>query len=105
MSHHGKQFARKGLQIARRARSRRHDEMDGVQIRRSPALGRRHPAVLSANAAAHESVVSPRLINTHAASNDDRAAATPNDIRDPGWVMVAGMAVFFVVTAIIMALT
>jgi hypothetical protein len=105
MSHHRKQIAGEDLQIARRARSRRHDKIGKVQILRSPALDHRHPAVLSAKAAARASIASPRLVNTHAASNDDRAAETLNDIRDPGWVMVAGMAVFFAVTAIIIALT
>jgi hypothetical protein len=40
----------------------------------------------------------------HAAANDRTAATNPYDIHNPLWVIVIGMACFFGVTALIIAL-
>ena len=102
---HMEEVAAADRRFAHRGESHRQGGVDGAQTMRSLALTSRQPVELAPESTAEAFVASSPRAGTHARPNEDTAATTLEEVSDPGWVIVAGMAVFFAVAAGMIAMS
>lgn len=102
---HMEQVAAADRRFAHRGESHRQGGLDGTQTMGSPAPTSRQPVDLALKYAAKSFVASNPRAGTHARPNEDTATVALDEVSDPGWVIVAGMAVFFAVAAGMIAMS